>query len=144
MGRPMKRTDAIRSDLANSTSRIGRGRPTKRTQAVMEAIAEAIRTGATFTLAAYAGRINYDTFNEWRKAYPDFSEMVDAAVAESALFHLANIKQHAVDDWRASGWMLEHRFPHEYGRTVQEHTGEQGLNITISKRTSPASSNESE
>lgn len=134
MGRPMKRTDANRSQ----------GRPTKRTRQVMDAICTAIEQGATFTIAAAAGGITYDTFNEWRKSFADFSEMVDASVAASALFHLANIKQHAVDDWRASGWMLEHRFPHEYGRTVQEHTGEQGLNITISKRTSPASSNESE
>ena len=124
MGSPTKRTDANRAT----------GRPTKRTRKVEKAIVEAILDGATFTLAAAAGGISYDTFNEWRKTFPDFPEMVDAAVAESGLFHMRNIKQHAYEDWRASAWVMEHRFTDDYGKSIQEHRGEQALNITISKR----------
>ena len=130
----MKRTDATRATIT--------GRPTKRTAQSMQVIVAAIRDGATFTLAAAAGGITFQTFNEWRKSFSDFSEMVDGAVAESALFHLRNIKKHADEDWRASSWIMEHRFPHEYGRSVQEHTGEQALNITIMKRASVADSKE--
>lgn len=126
-GRPTKRTDATRA----TTRKIGR--PTKRTQATMQVIVEAILDGATFALAASAGRISYETFNEWRKTFPDFSEMVDSAVAESARWHLQNIKNHASEDWRASGWMLEHRFPQEYGRSVQEqqHSGQVKHTVTV-------------
>ena len=34
-------------------------------------------------------------------------ERIHAAAAEGA--------------WQAAAWLLERRFPHEYGRTVQEH-----------------------
>ena len=122
MGRPTKRTDAARSTT---------GRPTKRTQQAMERITEAIREGATLGLAAAIGGIHYDTFNEWRKAFSDFSEMVDQAVAESAIFHLRNVNVHSAEDWRASAWILEHRFPDEFGKSVQQQQVSGEVNHTV-------------
>ena len=115
---------------------VGMGVPTKRTDATRTTILKALRHGATYKRAAEAAGIHRDTLHEWMRNDPDFSEMVDAAVAESALFHLRNIKEHATDDWRASAWMMEHRFPHEYGRSVQEleHRGGLSINFNLSKR----------
>lgn len=31
--------------------------------------------------------------------------------------------------WQAGAWLLERRYPHEYGKTVQEHSGEQKLHV---------------
>lgn len=112
------------------------GRPTKLTPRTRAVLLDAIESGATFVLAAHAASITYETFNEWRKQYPYFSEAVENAVANSALFHLRNIKEHAADDWRASSWILEHRFPDEYGSKARVQVdGQITIKAVIEART---------
>lgn len=111
------------------------GRPMKRTDANRSIILRALRLGATYRLAAESAGMTYTTLNEWMHDDPEFSEAVKKAEATMATTALRRIERAAKEGtWQAGAWMLERRYPHEYGRTVQEHTGEQALNITISRR----------
>ena len=109
-------------------------RPTKRTPTAQERILAAIALGATYELAAKAGGISYETLNEWRKTNPQFSEALNTAEAEAALRWLDAIDQASFTSWQAAAWKLERRYPHMYGRQVQEHTGGQDIRITITRR----------
>ncbi len=70
--------------------------------------------------AGYAG-IHVDTMNEWAAAgergdprYSDFSAALKAADALAGMKALHALE---VDDaWQAKAWILERRWPEEYGR----------------------------
>lgn len=112
-------------------------RPTKYTDATVARICEAIRTGATFELAAHYGGISYETFRVWMDEKPAFSENVTRAQADGAMPMLEMIRQAAPADWRAAGWWLEHVHPQSYGKAVtegkisHEHSGPEGAPIAI-------------
>lgn len=61
----------------------------------------------------YAG-ITPDTFYRWLKIDLDFSDTIVRARGEFKQFHAANIARQASSDWKASSWLLSHRFPSEY------------------------------
>lgn len=106
------------------------GRPTKKTPARQKRICDAIRLGATHVLAAQAAGIGERTFYEWMQEKPQFAQAVKAAEGEAALVWLEKIEAAASDgNWQAAAWKLERRYPQMYGRTVQEHSGEQKLTI---------------
>lgn len=108
------------------------GRPTKRNPLTEGAIFAAIEAGATYELAAKAGGITYETFNEWRKADPQFSEAIAKVEYEAALTRLNIIAAAARDDWKAAAWWLERRFPESYGRQVRaqvDHGGQVKIRI---------------
>jgi|SRR5690242_16069556 len=118
-------------------------RKSKYTPETVAKILEAIKMGATYELAAgYAG-INYDTFNEWRKAKSEFSEAINNAEGIGAMIWLAKIERAASDgNWQAAAWKLERRYPHMYGKTVQQHEqGEQPWRIVIETDTDDGNSN---
>lgn len=93
------------------------GRPTKYTPENTLAILEAIRTGAPFTHACRYGGVSFETFNEWRKQYPEFSEQVKEAEGEAVKGWLDHIETAAKNgSWQAAAWKLERRYPHEFGR----------------------------
>jgi hypothetical protein len=96
-------------------------RPTKFTPETVEKLCTAVRQGMTYALAAAYAGIHYDTLNEWRRSKAEFSEALTRAEAEGALANLARVEQAAeAGDWRASAWLLERRYPHDYGKSVQE------------------------
>jgi len=101
-------------------------RRSKYTPEVVQRITQAIELGATYELAAHYGGIAYSTFAEWQSEKPEFSEAVKAAEGKAAVKWLAKIEQAAVKNWQAAAWKLERRYPHLYGRTVQEQTGRDG------------------
>jgi len=129
--------------------------PSKLTPDTQARIVQALRLGATFELAAQYGGVSYDTFNNWRKrgeaeldrmararkrtdADPDelpfvqFFEATKAAEADAVVGWLAKIEKAASDgNWQAAAWKLERRYPRDYGRTVQEHSGPGGGAVTI-------------
>lgn len=96
-------------------------RRSKYTPDVVQRVVQAIDMGATYELsAAYAG-ISYETFNTWRQTKPEFSEAINAAEGRAAVKWLAKIEQAASDGtWQAAAWKLERRYPHDYGKTVQD------------------------
>jgi transposase len=105
------------------------GAPTKRTPEYRAKILQAIELGATYELAANYAGLSYQTFNEWVKADPEFSEAVKAAEGKATVGWLAKIEKAANNgNWQAAAWKLERRYPAQYGRTVvqNEVTGKDG------------------
>jgi hypothetical protein len=131
-----------------------RGRKSKLTPEVVERVRQAMRAGAYLKDAfAFAG-IGQTTGFDWLSEFDDsadpvredfesdddferasarftllgeFSEAVQNAEASSKVAALANIRQAAQNgSWQADAWYLERRYPHEFGRRVQEITGERG------------------
>lgn len=105
-------------------------RPSKLTPEVQERITQAVRTGATYELAAGYGGVVYSTFNTWmtkgEKArtgkYREFYEAIKLAESAAAVGWLAKIEKAASDgSWQAAAWKLERRYPEDYGRQVQEN-----------------------
>jgi hypothetical protein len=121
------------------------GRPTKLTKKVRDKVVQALEIGATLEIAALSAGITYQTFNNWRKAGEgiaerlmadsrlkkqdlapqdkqlfQFFEAVEKAIADSAMLFLAPIFAAAVNDPRWAAWMLERRFPYDYGVRVGE------------------------
>src|SRR5690242_1986668 len=98
-------------------------RPTKRTPTVKERVLEATRLGATRARAAAAAGIAESLLYDMMAKDVEFLEAVQKAEGERADEALAAIRKAAPDSWQAAAWYLERRYPAEYGRTVQEHTG---------------------
>jgi len=107
-------------------------RPSKLTPEVQDRIVHAIQMGATYELAAAAGGISYETLNTWQKTKPKFSEAIKAAEAAAVDRWLTQIEQAAEQGtWQAAAWKLERRYPQQYGRTVQEHSGSAEIRVTF-------------
>lgn len=100
---------------------------------VKRKLLEAIRSGATYEIAAKYAGIGRSTLHRWlaagRAGDPDYLELaqaVDEAESQGAVQCLALIRKSAMGGtWQAAAWLLERRYPDQYGRTVQrvEHTG---------------------
>src|SRR5689334_925530 len=86
-----------------------RGRPTKYHDERCDTILHYLREGNTLKTAAACAGIHYDTLNEWRKTYPEFSEAVDQAEAEAERSYVQSIKLAAPTTWQAAAWWLERR-----------------------------------
>lgn len=98
-------------------------RPTKYTPDVVKRITDAIKLGATYELASNYGGIDYQTFNRWMQSKGEFCQAIKDAEGEAVVKWLAKIEGAATLNWQAAAWKLERRYPHIYGRTVNEHTG---------------------
>jgi len=93
------------------------GRPTKYVPETIEKIVNAIAVGSPFSHACNYAGITFETFNEWRKQYSEFSEKVKEAEGKAVIGWLARIEQAAKDgNWTAAAWKLERRYPHDFGR----------------------------
>ncbi len=112
------------------------GRPTKYTRKVVRVICEAIASGVPYKFAAAIGGISEDTFHEWRRTIPAFSESIEAAVAEGIQARLFLI-QAAADkgDVKAAQWWLEHVLPEHFAKSRVEvaHQGSVDHQFSIPK-----------
>ncbi len=108
----------------------------KFTEATVSRLLTAIRAGLPFHLAADAAGISEATFYAWQRGqFPrgaekhlksQFLEELTRARGDSALRLIATVNRAAPDDWRAAAWILERRFPKDFGRNVLEVTGADG------------------
>ena len=107
-------------------------RKSKYTPETVAKIMQAVKMGATYELAAgYAG-IDYSTFARWQNTKSEFCDALKNAEGVGAMVWLAKIEQAASDgNWQAAAWKLERRYPHMYGKTVQqtEHSGVVKLDV---------------
>jgi hypothetical protein len=115
---------------------MGTGRPTKLTRKRAGLIAEALRQGFPFELAAAMGGVTRMTLYNWRrrgeralevaaqagmavhKREAPFAELafsIQRALAEWELKQIQAIAEAGKRDWRAAAWLLERRYPDEYG-----------------------------
>jgi hypothetical protein len=131
------------------------GRPTKLTKQLQEQIVMTLRMGNYIeTAAAFAG-LNKVTLYEWLKRgraeinrvgegdhgkkvakheeiYVDFTNAVGVAMAEAELRDNQIIYNAAKNDWKASAWRLERKYPNKWGRKEQhEITGKDGGALEI-------------
>ncbi len=94
-----------------------RGRPTKYGAEVVAAICSAVSEGMPFAHAAAIGGITYQTFSEWRKEKPCFSDAIDQAQAEGIQARLRLILSAAErGDVSSARWWLEHVVPEHFAR----------------------------
>lgn len=94
-------------------------RPSKYTPETVKRIVEAIRLGATFTLACKYAGIDYSTFARWLHTKREFCEAIKEAEGRAAVRWLTKIEQAAsAGNWQAAAWKLERRYPQEYGRRL--------------------------
>jgi len=115
-----------------------KGRPTKLNYELIDQIAELVRNGNYIETASAVAGINKNSLYRWlkrgareeerlaknpklkgkieEKIYVDFSNAVKKAMAESEADDLENIKKASREDWKASAWRLERRFPNRWGR----------------------------
>lgn len=110
----------------------------------IDRICQALRVGATYELAAQFAGISYSTLLRWRKdaetAAPGtpealLRERMLETEGQAAVGWLAKIEQSASDgNWQAAAWKLERRYPRDYGKTVQEHIGDDEKPLTIVMR----------
>ncbi len=99
-----------------------RGRPTKYGPKVVTAICSAVSEGMPFAHAAAVGGISFQTFSEWRKEKPCFSDAIDRAQAEGIQARLRLILSAAErGDVSSARWWLEHVVPEHFARNRIDH-----------------------
>ena len=100
-------------------------RPTKLTQEIKQQIGQSVALGMTYALAVASAGITYQTFNDWMQKgkhaksgeYFEFYRHITKCNAEAALKCLKRLKEAADSgDCRVCMWILERRFPNDYGR----------------------------
>jgi len=97
-------------------------RTTKQTPAAIDRLVEAVELGATWELAAAAAGVDVSTVHRWHadESNREFCDRLKRAEAVGALAALRSIHEAAVGGtWQAAAWLLERRYPADYGRRVE-------------------------
>jgi transposase len=94
---------------------------------VQQKIGDGVALGLTYALAANLACVTYQTFNEWMKLgrdstsgkYFEFYKHIEQRNAEGALKILQRLNDAAeAENCQVSMFILERRFPEEFGRRV--------------------------
>lgn len=91
------------------------GRPTKYTPEVVNKIVKTIEAGNYAVVAAKCAGIAEDTFYDWLKNKPGFSELVKKAESGAERESVDKIRS-CQKGWQAHAWWLERKFPERWGR----------------------------
>ncbi len=106
-------------------------RPTKLTPEVQQKIGDGVPLGLTYALAANSAGLTYQAFNDWMKLgrnstsgkYFEFYQHIEKCNADAAKVLLERLNNAAaVGNCQVSMWILERRFPEEFGRRVYRKT----------------------
>jgi transposase len=112
------------------------GRPPKLTAEMIEQICDLLIEGDTIARSAVLTGVSESTIYRWlamgksEVAEPIYVELVARVgeAIESSEFELLQrmrIAGSKPDQWRATAWMLERRFPEKYGKNVSNQVGNQ-------------------
>jgi hypothetical protein len=102
-------------------------RPTKLTPDVQQDLVYALSEGAAIAHACdYAG-ISERTYYDWmargeagEEAFAQFLQTITRARGRGVLRHLGTISRASeAGSWQAAGWLLQHRYPQEYGAKLK-------------------------
>lgn len=121
-----------------------RGRPSDLTPERTRTICEALEQGLSDGLAAQLAGVAPSTLAGWKKRgadpqevdYVEFLTAYKKAEAKFAQAHLCLIAAAATDpkNWTASAWLLERRFPDDFGRRERvEATVDARVNVVTVK-----------
>ena len=93
-------------------------KPTKAQSKVREDLIENLRTGMTIEAACLLAGIGRTTYYRWLDEDEKWADECKSAVRFAEAVLLERVKQLAMDkmDWRAFAWILEKRFPDDYGK----------------------------
>jgi hypothetical protein len=119
-------------------------RPTKLTNEVKQKIGDGVSLGLTYSLAASAAGVTYQTFNQWMKLgrdstsgkYFEFYKHIEQRNAEGALKILQRLNDAAeAGNCQVCMFILERRFSEDFGRRVYKKTNvvseNQNVNVDI-------------
>ena len=117
-------------------------RPSKFSPETARIICQGIESGLSYDQAATAAGITYSTFIKWKQKGESeekgilFQFLQDIKKAEdcSKQVLLSRIKDAGKDPryWQANAWILERRFPKEFGKSeTVKHTGEDGGPVEV-------------
>lgn len=87
---------------------------------IVSEIAQYLQNGSNRTDAAVLAGINFDTFNEWRKEHPEFSDAIKKAEATCKNRNIAIVQKAAITTWQAAAWWLERKHPEEFALKDRE------------------------
>jgi transposase len=113
-------------------------RPTKLTHEVQQKIGDGVSLGLTYALAANSAGVTYQTFNEWMKLgrdstsgkYFEFYKHIEQRNAEGAPKILQRLNDAAnAGNCQVCMFILERRFPEDFGRRVYKKTNVVSENI---------------
>ena len=107
-----------RREAASSREDLSITRTYKRTKycaEIVDAICDGLMAGLTIKSVCGIVNISEQTYYDWIKKYPDFEEAVNSTRPAFEAQMLEIIKQKAHEDWRAAAWILERRYPREWG-----------------------------
>jgi len=113
-------------------------RPCKLTPELQNKIGENVSLGLTYSLASEAAGITYKTFNEWNKKgqteksgkYYQFAQHIKKCNADGARKLLERLNDAAeAGNCQVCMFILERRFPEEFGRRIYRKTNVVSENI---------------
>ena len=122
------------------------GRPCKLTAALIEQASDLIAQGLPYYSTAAACGISTATFMAWKATghehraasivslFSDFLEAIEKASAQLQLAMLSKITavaENSTQQWTAAAWILERRWPSEYGRDRSPATAGSTVNIAF-------------
>lgn len=106
---------AVKSKKNNGRTKGGKvGQPTKYTPEIVLRTKELLELGLNYQDICDSIGISAETFSQWRKKYPEYSEVVRIANAKVKEIALKSIRVGEMRDWKAAAWRLERRWPDEY------------------------------
>src|SRR5207249_1255572 len=98
----------------HTSKRKKRGRATLLNAQLQRKICALLSEGHRVSAVSGAVGIGERTFYEWREKHPHFSEATTRAIGQSKITLLDKLRQ--ADDWRAQAFLLERRWPTEFGK----------------------------
>jgi hypothetical protein len=94
-----------------------RGRRTLLKPKLQKQICKLLAQGHTIATVCEAVGIAERTYYDWREKHLHFSQAATCAIGQSKVFLVEKLRR--ADDWRAQAFLLERRWPNEFGRTVE-------------------------
>ena len=106
------------------------GRPTKCNPKTIARIAKVLALGGTINSACRAGGIDTATYYSWLRRgeegedpFVGFLSAVKESQAVAEHKALSIINEAMLDHWQAAAWLLERRYPDDYGRRQRMDIG---------------------
>jgi Bacteriophage Sf6, terminase small subunit-like len=106
------------------------GRKPKLSPELQKEICEHLAHGYTVTTVCEIVGIAERTYYTWCSEKKHFSQATTRAIGESKKFLHDKLRQS--DDWRAASFLLERRWPREYGKVVERQLPDEPEPKTVS------------
>jgi hypothetical protein len=81
---------------------------------ITDEIAKMLAEGSNRTDACVLAGINYDTFCDWMKKKPEFSEAIKKAEVICKNRNIKIVQRAAINTWQAAAWWLERKHSDEF------------------------------